>query len=197
MNYLIIKSHPYQGSFNEAVAETVAKTARANGHDVSVIDLLADNFNPVMTKENLAAWRHGRSTDPLVKKYQSAIDKADILVFIFPIWWGYAPAATKGFLDKVFLPGWAYNDKNIFGFQGLEGLLQPRKAIVITTMETPGFITRLIYKNPIKNSFMKDALKSCGIKTIRLKQIDGIRSRGRDYAEKELANIKKLIQKLG
>jgi len=191
MNYLIIKSHPYKGSFNEGVAQVISEEAKTAGHHVSEIDLVADNFNPVMTADDLYAWTKGESLDPLVKKYQKAIEKADILVFPFPTWWGSIPAILKGFCDKVFLPGWAY-ESGPFGT--LKGHLTSKQAIVITTMETPDLIFSLYFHNPVKNAFVRDTLQACGIKVIAFRQFGRMSSGTRQHAERQMAKVKKLIK---
>ena len=191
MNYLIIKSHPYNGSFNEGTAKAIKETAESKGHDVSEIDLIADGFNPVMTAEDLKAWGQGQSVDPLVNKYQKEIENTDIMVFPFPIWWGAMPAVLKGFCDKVLLPGWAYKH----GDNGeMIGLLTTKKAIVIATMETPVEIFADYFNNPVEGAFIKDTLQTCGIEVIRYEQIDKIVSGGRDYAESKIDEIKTFIQ---
>ena len=191
MRYLIIKSHPYAGSFNEGVAQTVIEAAKEKGHEVSEIDLVMDGFNPVMTGEDLKAWSQGQSVDPLVKKYQQKIEKADILVFPFPAWWGTMPAVLKGFCDKVLLPNWAYK-KGAFGT--LNGLLTTKKAIVINTTETPLWIFRLWFHNPVRGAFIKDTLHVCGIKVIKFKQFDHMASGSKERAERKMAKVRKLIK---
>lgn len=190
MNYLIVNSHPYGGSFNAAVINAIKETAEAKDHTVSLIDLIEDGFNPAMTSEDLKNWGQGQSSDPFVKKYQNKIEQADLLVFPFPIWWGNMPAALKGFCDKVLLPGWAYK----YGEHGeMIGLLTSKKAIVITTMETPIEIFETHFQNPINGAFIKDTLQTCGFEITHYEQIDKIVSGGREYTEKKLEEIKTLI----
>lgn len=67
MNYLIVNSHPYNGSFNAGAVNTIKETANSKGHNVTVIDLLADGFNPIMTSADLKAWAQGQYADPMGK----------------------------------------------------------------------------------------------------------------------------------
>lgn len=191
MKYLIISSHPYAGSFNAGIAEMLKKTAKTKGHDVSEINLVADNFNPVMTPEDLRAWGKGEFVDPQVKIYQAEIENADVLIIPFPIWWGAMPAILKGFCDKVLLPGWAY----IHGSGGeMIGQLTDKKAIVITTMETPVDVFETYFGNPVHGAFLKDTLQSCGIDVINYKQIDKIASGGREHADAMMKEVGELIK---
>ncbi len=190
MKYLIVSSHPYNGSFNAGAVQTIKEAALSKGHAVRLIDLVEEGFNPVMTSADLKAWGQGQPVDPMVERYRKEIEDADVLVFPFPIWWGSLPAVLKGFCDKVLLPGWAYK----YGDNGeMIGLLTSKKAIVITTMETPEDIYNSYFNNPVEGSFIKDTLQTCGIEVLSFEQIDKIVSGGRAYAESKMREMSKLI----
>lgn len=114
-----------KGSHNAAVLRHVKARLESEKSPYEVIDLYADGFDPVLRPER---------QDPLVPKYQAMIKKAKRLIFIYPVWWYNAPAILKGFIDKVFLPGFAYNFVNdpVKGFY-VDKLLSGREAIVINT----------------------------------------------------------------
>lgn len=191
MKYLLINSHPYEGSFNANAAKAFTEPAKQKGHSVKEIDLVEDGFNPVMTSADLNAWRQGKSIDPMVPQYQKAIEEADVLVFMFPIWWGAMPAVLKGFCDKVLLPGWAYR----YGEKGeMIGQLTSQKAIVVTTMQTPTEFFEEYFKNPVNGAFIKDTLQSCGIAVDEYMQIDQIVSGGADYTESKIKEIEELVK---
>ncbi len=190
MKYLIISSHPYNGSFNAAAAEGISAKLLEKGEEVKRIDLVTDGFDPVMREEDLSRWRTGESADPHVEEYQRKIEEADVLVFPFPSWWGTMPAVLKGFCDKVLLLGWAYK----YGEHGeMIGLLKGKKAIVINTMETPIDYYNSYFHNPIEGAFVKDTLQTCGIEVSLFLQIDKIVSSGREYAEKRMNELLKLF----
>ena len=94
MNTLIILAHPYEKSFCAAVADTVIKSSK----NPDFIYLDKDNFNPVMSGEELLAWRRGEALDPQVLEYQRRVKAADHIVLIFPIWWEAMPAIMIGLL---------------------------------------------------------------------------------------------------
>lgn len=186
MNYLIIESHPYEGSFNAAAAAKLQEVGTQKGHSVRRINLVDDGFNPTMTAHDLKLWIKGESDDPLVKKYQDAIDEADILIFPFPIWWGTMPAILKGFCDKIFLQGWAYQDDE----NGkMMSMLNDKKAMVIITMETPLDVFNNQFNDPVEGGFIKDTLEICGIEVIKYYQIEDIISGGREGAERRMKEI--------
>ncbi|MCD7819243.1 MAG: NAD(P)H-dependent oxidoreductase, partial [Lachnospiraceae bacterium] len=104
MKATIVYAHPWENSFNSAVL----KEAENAMGDYELIDLYADEFNPVMSKAELAVYGRGKFLDPLVEKYNRILDDTDRIIFIFPIWWYDMPAIMRGFLDKVMLEGSAY-----------------------------------------------------------------------------------------
>jgi len=127
----IIYAHPYDGSYNHAILTQLTENFDRQHDDYQIIDLYKDAFNPAFTKEELRLFGRGESVDPLVKKYQNMIKDSNELIFIFPIWWYNVPAIVKGFLDKVMLKGFAYDEDeraNTFG-----KLSYIKKATVITT----------------------------------------------------------------
>lgn len=96
---------PHRRSLTAALAAATIRGAERAGHDVDLVDLAADGFNPVMTRDDLLAWRQRTAVDPLTLDYQRRLLEADHLVFAFPIWWEAMPAMAKGFLDKVVAKG--------------------------------------------------------------------------------------------
>lgn len=184
MKFLIVDSHPYSESFNRQLTRKIEEAVKEK-HQVEVVNLVDDKFNPVMEAADLRLFSSGKSADPKVADYQQKIDEADCLVFAFPIWWSTMPAVLKGFLDKVLLYGYAYT----YGENGmLEGLLS-KQAVVITTMETPNSMFDEIINNPVKNQFINATLGSCGVQTIRHFQIDQINSGTSDYRKETFNKI--------
>lgn len=190
MKYLIITSHPYRGSFNAAVVKEIKEHLEQKGNAVNCIDLVEDGFNPVMGEKDLKLWGQGQAKDPLVAKYQEDMEDADIFIFPFPIWWGTMPAVLKGFCDKVLLPGWAYQH----GSSGeMIGSLTSKKAVVITTMQTPEDVYNSYFNNPVEGGFIKDTLQSCGVEVLKHFLIDQIVSGGEEYTEGKMKEILKFF----
>ncbi|OYT15905.1 MAG: NAD(P)H dehydrogenase [Bacteroidetes bacterium 4572_77] len=128
MKHLIIYAHPYNGSFNHAIKEKVIEAIKAKGDSYELRDLYEMNFNPVLGAEELANVAKGIvSAD--VKKEQDYISDCDIITVIFPIWWSNSPAILKGYIDRVFSHGFAYQ----YTQKGPEGLLAGKKSVVIST----------------------------------------------------------------
>ena len=120
MKHLIIYTHFNPDSFTKAVTDKLIDTAKAKGHEIKIIDLYADQFDPVLTPENILA-------------YQELIKWADHYSVVYPLWWGQMPAILKGFIDRVFANGVAFQ----YGPEGPKGLLGGRSARVIINTGTP------------------------------------------------------------
>ncbi len=168
MKALIIFDHPYgtqasenkphNRSFSAAVYKKVKETIEARGGEIDLIDLRADNFNPIMSKEDLIAWRTQPFVDKQTDDYFQRLSTADKIIFIFPIWWESMPASTKGFIDKVFAKGCLKS--------GDLAKLQKKNPdiYVLTVSGTPTIIYRLWYGNPIVKIFKRGTFNKIGLK---------------------------------
>lgn len=126
----IIFAHPNHDSFNYAILRTITGKFDAEGRDYKVIDLYADGFDPVMTADELVCFASGRIKSDRIVAYQAILSAATEVFFVFPIWWGEAPAILKGFFDKVMQPGFAYHND---GHTLSPGLSVSRTVIVTTS----------------------------------------------------------------
>ncbi|WP_278550005.1 NAD(P)H-dependent oxidoreductase [Cloacibacillus evryensis] len=125
----IVCAHPYEKSYNRAILDTVIKSLAAKDREYALIDLYEDNFDPVLTKKELAVYGTGKFISPLVGKYNKILDDTERMILIFPIWWYDFPAIMKGFFDKVMLPGSAYNSTD----KGLAAVRDIKETLIITT----------------------------------------------------------------
>lgn len=158
----IIFNHPYEGSFCNAILNAVTTGLSKGQHEVDLIHLDKDGFNPVMTAADLKAFRDRKPVDSQVIEYKKRLDKVDHLVFIFPIWWELMPALTKGFIDKVIFPGVAYDYTP-------KGWMKPlftnvKSVTIITTMNTHSFFYRLVFGNAIKRAMITGTFWKMGYK---------------------------------
>ncbi len=127
MNILIIYAHPQNpSSFNQQICATVKTSAGQAGHAIEVRDLYALEFNPVLAAAELSAKQP--SADVLTE--QEFIHWADMLVFIYPLWWGGMPAIMHGYLDRIFSYGFAYTS----GTNGSVGLLGNKRIVLVNTI---------------------------------------------------------------
>jgi len=145
MNILIVYAHPSERSFNATLRECAVRTLTAAGHAVRQIDLYALHFNPVMAR---VEW-HAYFTDPdsnrdALSDHIDALVWAEVLCLIYPTWNYGPPAILKGWFERVFLPGVAFEvpDGNSDRIRGK--LTKIRQLIVLTTSGSPWWWLRMI-----------------------------------------------------
>jgi putative NADPH-quinone reductase len=109
MRVLFIFCHPLVESFHAAVRGEAIEGLRAAGHDVDLLDLYAEAFNPVLSAQERQVYRDQHRNRYGIESYVRRLTMAEGLVVQFPSWCFGAPAMLKGFLDKLFIPGVAFD----------------------------------------------------------------------------------------
>ncbi len=110
MHALIVVAHPDPKSLSHAVAAHVAEGVALSGGTFEVADLAAEGFDPRFTAADLAILHRERPVTAEIAAEQARIDRADALVLVFPVYWWSMPALLKGWIDRVFTNGWAYDE---------------------------------------------------------------------------------------
>jgi NAD(P)H dehydrogenase (quinone) len=155
MQVLWVYAHPEPRSLNAALRDAGLRFLEAEGHDVVLSDLYAMGWKPTLDHHDLgdlpdpppefsrATKRaHERGTLPAdVRAEQVKLLTADALVLQFPLWWYSTPAILKGWIDRVFVKGFAYGiadpDQPGRTLRYGDGPLAGRRAQVITTTGSP------------------------------------------------------------
>lgn len=110
MHALIVAAHPEPQSLVLALAEQVAAGARAAGHTAELADLAAEGFDPRFTAVDSAVHRREAAIPADVVAEQARIDRAQALALVYPVFWWSMPGLLKGWIDRVFCNGWAYDE---------------------------------------------------------------------------------------
>lgn len=156
-NFLIIYAHPNPESFNAAIKNKILTTLKTKRVQFHLIDLYAENYNPVLSLDELI----GKTTDE-TKHFQKIISESTNIIFVFPVFWFRAPAILEGFIDKVFVPGFAYRFKQLFGKYGMPiPMLSDKKVLTIVTHGAPALPVKTIYVNAVKFRFLLGFLSFC------------------------------------
>jgi len=161
-NYLLIYSHPNPKSFNHSIKEKIASVLRSKGKNVEVRDLYVLGFDPVLSAGDFSQFADGK-TPPDIAKEQEYIKKADALIFIYPVWWFGLPSILKGYIDRVFSKGFAYD----YAGKMPRGLLVGKKVMVFSTTGGPK-ITYFLggYKSALDKTITSGIFKFCGMDVI-------------------------------
>jgi len=183
---LIINGHPNKDSFNFGIAEAYKKGAIQSGAQVDEIVISKLNFNP-----NLHfGYQKRMELEPHLQDAWKKILWADHLVWIHPVWWGGLPAITKGFIDRLFLPGFAfkYREDSVWW----DKLLKGKTAHIITTLDQPGYYYRLFFGRPSVNQLKKSVLQFCGINPVKVSYIAIIKTSDEKQRKIWLQKVKTL-----
>ena len=167
---LLILGHPDTESFGGALARSYREGARRAGAEVRELNLGDLRFDPVLHR----GYKQIQPLEPDLAAAQEAILRAEHLVFVFPVWWGMMPALLKGFLDRTFLPGFAfkYRENSPFWDKYLTG----RSARLLVTMDAPVWYNFLYYGNAAQKAMKRATLEFCGIKPVKVTNFGPIKS---------------------
>lgn len=148
MHALIVFAHPEPRSFNAALKEVALETLEGGGHTVEVSDLYAQGFDPVEGPRHythrtdpdsfspLGEQRHAWKNDTVpadVRREIERLERADLVILQFPLWWHAQPAILKGWFDRVFMSGGLYTSRMRYD----RGYFRGKRAIVSVTSGAP------------------------------------------------------------
>ena len=108
MRALVVYSHPREGSFNAGVRDLVQERLAEAGAEVCLIDLYQRGFDPRLTGDELACYEDTSCNTSDVAEDVADLTWCDTLIFVYPTWWYGLPAILKGWLDRVLVPGVAF-----------------------------------------------------------------------------------------
>lgn len=114
MNILIVYCHPSNKSYTFQVFEQLKRNLEEQNWGIEVSDLYADNFQSDMTEQEYQREGFAKTELPIPKdvvEEHKKIEKADCIIFLYPVWWSDCPAKLKGWFDRVYSVGYAYGQK--------------------------------------------------------------------------------------
>ncbi|MBL0372532.1 NAD(P)H-dependent oxidoreductase [Rhizobium sp. KVB221] len=160
MKFLVVLAHPLKSSFAASVAGTVVATLEARGHNVDFLDLYAEDFDPRLTAAERASYLDETYDSSAVEPMIARLKAADGLILVFPQWWFNLPAILKGFIDRIFVPGFAYGTDPDGGrlFPTLDNI---KHFWAITSTGSPWWIVHFYMNNPVKRILKRGVAKFC------------------------------------
>jgi len=188
-NILLILGHPSKNSFNKALLDAYqngAESTSAHCKTIYISDLIFD----VNLAEGYKTDKANQLEDDLITA-QELFRWADHVVFAFPNWWGAMPAITKGFIDRLFLPGFAFKNHSEKNFP--EQLLKGKSMRILVTMDTPKFWFYLVHRASLYLILKKVVFGYVGFKPIRFSTFGFMRK----STDKQRSNWLKEVEQLG
>lgn len=170
MRTLIILGHPDSKSLCFDIANSYEEGAIEKGAEVQRINLSDLSFNPNLKY----GYRLKQNLEEDLVEAQKAIKWATHLVFVYPVWWGGVPALLKGFIDRVFLPGFAFKETD--EVHEIERLLKNKTGRLIVTSGAPTYWLHLQYFHPAVNMMKKAVLEFCGVESIQILSFGSVKN---------------------
>lgn len=188
---LVILGHPNSNSLCHHLAEVYTESAREAGFEVQTLRLNELNFDPILHYNYKE--KEKQSLEPDLLKSQKLITDSEHLVFFFPSWWASMPALLKGWIDRVFLPGFAfqYQKDSPFPLQLLKG----KSARIIITMDAPTWYYHWFNGAPGLKLLKKGTLEFCGIKPVKYTLLGLIRSASKEKIQSYFKQVEDLGKK--
>jgi putative NADPH-quinone reductase len=171
----VILGHPDPrgGHFGNALAEAYAQGAAERGHEVRMIDVARLEFPLLRTKEEF----EGAPPPESIRQSQGAIEWAQHLVFIFPLWRPGFAVGSAGYAGSTRRP------------------LAGKTARLVVTMGMPALIYRWYFRAHGLKSLERSVLSFCGIGPIKESLIGGIENPDGTKRAKWLARMRELGRK--
>ena len=188
---LILLGHPDANSLCAALASAYAEGASAAGAEVRWLRLGELDFDPLLH----AGYRGTQVLEPDLQAAQAAIAWANHLVWVYPVWWGAMPALLKGFIDRVFLPGFAFRYRQ--GSALWDKLLAGRSAQLLVTMDSPPWYFRWVTRMPGHHQMKKAILEFCGISPVQVHSFGPVRSASTERLAQWVEKAQQLGQRQG
>ena len=161
MRVLVIYCHPDGTSFASILHATVVTSLKKAGHTVTDLDLYNDGFRPVMTLQERSDYDNPDLYHKTVEKYANQLEAAEAIVAVYPTWWYGLPAMLKGYFDRVWAPGVAFDIGSGGKFE-TDRLKQIRKLGVVTTYGSTWWLIRLYMGDPERKLWGRAIRKLCG-----------------------------------
>jgi NAD(P)H dehydrogenase (quinone) len=175
MHVYIVFAHPSQRSFSRSVLDAFTKGLKEAGHSYEVADLYRMAFQSEMDEAQYLRETSGDPDLPVprdVEEEQAKIDRADGLVFIYPLWWSDCPAKLKGWFDRVLTHGYAY----VYDVTGARGTrMSIEKALVICSAgHTATHLEEIGLAGSMRRLMLNDRLLGVGVKQAYMEILGGM-----------------------
>ncbi|MDP4089116.1 MAG: NAD(P)H-dependent oxidoreductase [Bacillota bacterium] len=163
MNHLVVFAHPNPKSFCRGIVDTIEAAAVGQGQIVRVRNLYETGFEAILAPSDFEGFQRGVTPED-IKAEQELIKWADVITFVYPVWWAGMPAMLKGYVDRVLSYGFGYEYVN----GAPNGLLKGKKALLFCTTGSPSDVYE---QNGMHNSMKQvtdqGIFEFCGIQVVK------------------------------
>ena len=116
MHALVVHAHPRADSLTAAISQRLRDGLAADGYTVDLLDLYGEGFDPALPPDDEPDWNDpAKEYSAEVRAHMARVTAADLIVVVFPVWWFGLPAMAKGWVDRVWNRGFAYEPSTLHG----------------------------------------------------------------------------------
>jgi putative NADPH-quinone reductase len=194
MRVLLVYCHPDPESLVAAARERALAGLTKGGHDVRMTDLYADDFDPVMSAAERRTHKDP-GVPPGLERYAADLQWAEALVLVYPTWWSGQPAMLKGWIDRVWVAGVAWQLPP--GADVLEPLLTNVRRIVVVTTHGSSKLINALEGESGKRTAIRSLRLMCSKRTrTRWCAVYGLDTADEHRRERFLARVERTLSRL-
>ena len=193
MHVYVVFTHPSTQSFTRKVLDEFLQGLQTAGHSSEIGDLYQMNFK---TDMDLTQYNRETGTDPDaplpadVRDEHAKIDAADVLAFIYPVWWSDCPAKLKGWFDRVLTYGYAYTYE---GGEHSSSKIAVQKAQVMCPAGHPvDYLEETGIAESMRRVMLNDRLLGVGVKEAQMEILGGMLHNDPDIRKQNLETAHRL-----
>lgn len=186
---LIINGHPDKESFCFGLHQSYKKGSQEAGNEVKEIILSEMEFNPILQH----GYRKRTELEPDLLDAWDKLQWAEHIVWIYPTWWAAPPALMKGFIERLFLPGFTFEYQEASPFP--KKLLKGKTSEIISTMDSPVWYYKWIVKDVGGKMIRKNIGAFCGIKNTRTTYLAVIKQSTPEKRQQWLDKVEAIAKK--
>lgn len=160
MRCLVVTAHPLSESLCGELTRRIVDRLRTDGHEVVVEDLYREHFDPAMTAAERESYYARAYDSDAVRESAKRLRRAEAVALVFPTWWFGFPAILKGWFDRAWAPGIAYDHAADFG-PIRPRLNNLREMLAVTSLGAPWWVDRLVLREPVKKVLKTAIVGTC------------------------------------
>jgi len=190
---MLVVAHPDGQSFSHAMAHRAREVLRSSRYALADHDLYAENFDPVrQTGETI----DGSAGDALVEQHCAELQQASLILIFHPNWWGQPPAILKGWIDRVFRLGVAYEYPSSATLADAPiGTLRASEALIFNTSNTAPEREARVFGDPLELLWRRCVFGLCGVREVTRRMYAPVFGSSAAQRDAWLAEVARLVER--
>lgn len=188
---LIVICNPKRNSFSHAIANRVREASLSKGYEVKIRDLYRMDFDPLLTSKEIKMYDKCVFPEDVEVEHEY-IDWADVITFVYPLWWASMPSMLKGYVDRVLCKNFAYERTS----KGLRGLLTNKKVFLFTPYGNSYRRYKAIGMFDSMHQTIDEAIiQFCGMKILCHQYYGSIHNKSSEELNEDLRSVTEIVDK--